>query len=326
VAAAAIASAGCFAPTPQPGLPCSDDGRCPAGLTCDPSTSTCVATPGIDAGGDGGGSIDGTSIDGGPLGWSTPVALSSINSTSGEADASMTADGLELFFVSSRTGSLGELDIFRASRADPGDPFGNVVHVPGLSTPQNDDSPWISPDGLTIYFTSDRSGVENQVFIATRPDRMTMFAGATVELGLSLGDELNIALSADMLVAVVDRPTGTADRELYQHTRANLGAAWSGAVHLASLGSTGTDASPGLDATGLTIYFHSDRDGPQLDPQRAHRAAITEPFDPPVNLPELDLAGFTDGNPFITADERTIFFDSNRPGGLGGTDLYMATR
>jgi hypothetical protein len=33
--------AGCFAPEPQPGLPCSDEDRCPSGLECDLVTRTC---------------------------------------------------------------------------------------------------------------------------------------------------------------------------------------------------------------------------------------------------------------------------------------------
>jgi hypothetical protein len=51
----ALAGAGCFSPAPALGLPCSADGACPAGQTCNTATvpPTCegVASP-VDAGGD----------------------------------------------------------------------------------------------------------------------------------------------------------------------------------------------------------------------------------------------------------------------------------
>lgn len=50
----AVIAAGCFAPAPQPGGACADDGRCPEPLVCAPATNTCVAVedPGDDAGDD----------------------------------------------------------------------------------------------------------------------------------------------------------------------------------------------------------------------------------------------------------------------------------
>jgi hypothetical protein len=41
--------AGCYAPTPQPGAPCSSSGECPQGLVCSPASTTCELRA-IDAG------------------------------------------------------------------------------------------------------------------------------------------------------------------------------------------------------------------------------------------------------------------------------------
>ena len=39
----------------------------------------------------------------------------------------------------------------------------------------------------------------------------------------------------------------------------------------------------------------------------------------PINVPE------DDGAPALAKDGRTLYFDSDRPGGQGGRDLYVAT-
>jgi hypothetical protein len=46
-----------------------------------------------------------------------------------------------------------------------------------------------------------------------------------------------------------------------------------------------------------------------------------------VNLGSpINLAGFNDGAPALSADGNTMFFYSNRPGSFGANDLYMSTR
>jgi hypothetical protein len=47
--AAAVTAAGCFSPGPLPGLPCSDDLRCPAGQTCDVTATPPTCDPIADA-------------------------------------------------------------------------------------------------------------------------------------------------------------------------------------------------------------------------------------------------------------------------------------
>ncbi len=53
--------------------------------------------------------------------------------------------------------------------------------------------------------------------------------------------------------------------------------------------------------------------------------AHTIRFDAPVLITELDSPE-DDRDPSISADEHTIYFSSERPGGLGLTDIYTATR
>lgn len=78
------------------------------------------------------------------------------------------------------------------------------------------------------------------------------------------------------------------------------------------------DAEPAIDAV-----IEADA-AVEVDAAPA-RCLPTSRFGTPVPLSTLNSDSF-DGSPFLTADERTIYFASTRPGGTGGYDIYVATR
>jgi WD40 repeat protein len=49
-------------------------------------------------------------------------------------------------------------------------------------------------------------------------------------------------------------------------------------------------------------------------------------WSPPVNLGPVINSPFLDGNPAISKDGLTLYFASNRPGGVGGNDIWVAHR
>jgi outer membrane protein OmpA-like peptidoglycan-associated protein/tetratricopeptide (TPR) repeat protein len=89
--------------------------------------------------------------------WTEPVPLNkNINTTLyWETSASISADGKKLFFASNRPGGIGELDIY-VSELDAKGNWGKAVNLgPLINTPENEDAPFIHPDGVTLYFSSD---------------------------------------------------------------------------------------------------------------------------------------------------------------------------
>jgi outer membrane protein OmpA-like peptidoglycan-associated protein/tetratricopeptide (TPR) repeat protein len=89
--------------------------------------------------------------------WSEPKALNKNINTAmfWETCASITADGKKLFFASNRPGGIGELDIYMSQLDAKGD-WGKAVNLgPVINTPNNEDSPFIHHDGVTLYFSSD---------------------------------------------------------------------------------------------------------------------------------------------------------------------------
>jgi tetratricopeptide (TPR) repeat protein len=87
--------------------------------------------------------------------WTQPIKLgSNINSKSWETHATMSPDGSTLYFVSDRKGGFGGRDIYFCKRLPSGE-WGLAQNAgKSINTNQEDDSPFIHPDGLKLYFSS----------------------------------------------------------------------------------------------------------------------------------------------------------------------------
>jgi len=128
-----------------------------------------------------------------------------------------------------------------------------------------------------------------------------------------------------------DRPGGQGDRDLWMCTRTSVGESFGKPVNLGTtVNSNSVDSAPHLSADSLTLVFASTRPGAQGSEPRdlwmCTRASVDEPFEEPVNLGPIVNSDAIDYHPTLTADGLTLVFNSNRPGGLGETDLWMCTR
>jgi len=88
-----------------------------------------------------------------------------------------------------------------------------------------------------------------------------------------------------------------------------------------------TDRSPVLSADGLRLYFASNRPtgtGPD-DIYVATRSRIGARFGQPVSVTELNTSSRERPN-WISPDDCTLYFASDRPGTNGGPDLWRAER
>lgn len=88
--------------------------------------------------------------------WTTPQLIGeNINSKKfQETSASISADGKFLYFISNRKGSVGEKDIWKAAKEQNGE-WGKAINLgPVINTLFDEESPFIHPDGKTLYFSS----------------------------------------------------------------------------------------------------------------------------------------------------------------------------
>ena len=87
--------------------------------------------------------------------WMPIVKLNSnINTRYWESHASVSHDDQKLYFTSNRGGTHGGLDIYVSTRNSAGD-WGVATNLgPVINTPYNEESPFLSKDGKTLFFSS----------------------------------------------------------------------------------------------------------------------------------------------------------------------------
>jgi hypothetical protein len=222
--------------------------------------------------------------------WSAPENLGApINTTALDGCPFISRDRLSLFFATNRTVGSGPTDIFVSRRATKDDPWGTPVDLgPNINLPASDEfCPTLSIDAHRLYFVSGRSG-------------------------------------------------GCGGSDIYVSRRQdkNDDTGWEPAVNLGchpnGPNSTVNDITPSLfeDDDEIThLYFSSNRPGGAGGSDIYD--SLLQPdgtFGQGTNVNELNTSA-NDLRPNVRGrDGREIFFESNRPGTLGLTDLYTATR
>ncbi len=109
--------------------------------------------------------------------WPRGVDIPELNALGDLANPTLTEDELVIVFSGHNLpGGRGDWDLWMAGRPSRQLPFGNVKHLRALNTSRLDAHPSVTPDGLTLYFTSDRNGPA-QIFRAQRGSRDSLFGG-----------------------------------------------------------------------------------------------------------------------------------------------------
>jgi tetratricopeptide (TPR) repeat protein len=87
--------------------------------------------------------------------WSKLVKLNdNINTKYWESHASLSKDGKTLYFTSNRKEGYGGLDIYKSERKH-GDDWGPAINLgPVINSKYNEETPFISEDGKTLFFSS----------------------------------------------------------------------------------------------------------------------------------------------------------------------------
>lgn len=87
--------------------------------------------------------------------WLPPVNLGPpINTPAKETQPALSADGRQLYFTSDRPGGSGQLDLWVSQRQPNGTWSVPRNLGPTLNTPEDEQAPFLHPDGRTLYFMS----------------------------------------------------------------------------------------------------------------------------------------------------------------------------
>jgi Tol biopolymer transport system component len=89
--------------------------------------------------------------------FAQPSVVGGVNSAASERSPVLSADGLRLYFGSTRA-TPNDYDVYVARRTERHGPFEEPSPVPELNTTSFELPDWIAPDHCTLYFRSDRPG------------------------------------------------------------------------------------------------------------------------------------------------------------------------
>lgn len=105
----------------------------------------------------------------GTIGGGSPTAIATLNSpTASDTGAFLTQDCLTIYFASFRTPTE---KIFTSHRAAVTDPWPAPTQVDDYKIGtggDNQEDPWMSPDGNTFAFASDAAGGNKDIYLSTR--------------------------------------------------------------------------------------------------------------------------------------------------------------
>ncbi|RPJ24087.1 MAG: hypothetical protein EHM35_16675, partial [Planctomycetaceae bacterium] len=197
------------------------------------------------------------------------------------------SDGLEIYIESDRAGGYGQFDAWVVRRESTGADWRPPENLgPVVNSSSNDSGPCISADGLEIYFRS-------------------------------------------------DRPGGYGSHDVYVTTRASKNAPWEEPMNLGpKVNSPNADSFPWISSNGLELYLASGRPGGsgRNDLYVIRRASANDPWGDAENLGPVVNSTYQEWVPCLSPDGLLLFFQDlsgtvhARPGGLGGSDIWMTRR
>jgi hypothetical protein len=268
--------------------------------------------------------------------WSEPVNLGPVvNSPFSDQAPAVSTNGLSLYFTSNRPGGLGGTDLYVSQRRRGDQPWGPPVNLgPVINTAFADWRPGLSRDEHWLFFSSTRPGFGGfDLWVSYREHVHDDFAWQPpVNLGPGVNtpfEEItNAYLENDdagvpLLFFASNRP-GLGSFDFYMSAQLPDGT-WGAATLVPELSTPQPDVGVSVRFDGLEVFI--TRGTPNLfNLWTSTRRSVFEPWSAPVSLGPLVNSAMSDEAPHISADRRTLYFESNRDGGQGAKDLYMTTR
>jgi hypothetical protein len=230
-----------------------------------------------------------------------------------------------LALVAAACGRLGYDSEFVTCDWRDGVQLSAPAHLAELATPVDEVDPFLTADGLTLYFASNRAGPFD-IYAATRPRQGASFGPPARIPESSEGDDFSFGVSTDGRVGYLasDRPGGPGGVSIWLGVRDDPGAPF---ADLWSLGisSPGDDYDPMLTADERVLWLApaSPEDDPRpQDLHLARRNGASWVFSRPERVEELSSdAGEAD--PSLSDDQLVIVFATSR---RGARELWYAVR
>jgi Tol biopolymer transport system component len=249
-------------------------------------------------------------------------SLATLNGPTEDLGGRLSADQLAILF--SRTNSDMTWDIYGATRSATSDAFGTPQVVGPLNTIYSELWPALTPDGLTVYFMSDRITPGSYgLWVANRASTTASWGPPMAVADLKTGDATPFVANPTAFYFASGARMGAGMADIY---RATLDATGAMTMIGAVIGGVDTPASediPILTADELHIVF-ARSNGTDYDVYEASRSATSDGFGAATAVPGLATAGFDELPSWISGDGCDLYYSS--AAGVTGSDLFVVSR
>jgi hypothetical protein len=204
--------------------------------------------------------------------------------------------------------------------------FGAPVVVSSLNSTGDEGPPRFSADELQAVFNrTNANSSDSDLYIASRSSTSTDFQTPTpITEENTTSNEYNPVLSSDALTMFFDS-TRSSGVHIWVTTRATTLASFAAPSLAAGVNSSAVDGQSYLTADGQELWLASTRTG-GLGANDIYRAVKSgNAFGTPVAVTALSSAS-EDYLPVVSADKLTVYFTSDRAGGMGDFDIWMSHR
>ncbi|HSJ31519.1 MAG TPA: hypothetical protein VK933_08800 [Longimicrobiales bacterium] len=191
----------------------------------------------------------------------------------------------------------------------------------------------MSADERTLFFTSNRTGGHEHLYVSTRrrpqdPWGEAVSLGAAVNHPTAHDNAVRLSYDGNVLFFSSNR-TGFGSSDLYVTRRRSADQAWAPPENLGPLVNTEAfEPFPTPSSDGNTLYFNRSTtfDSPDSDIWVATCSHEDEPWGAPERLPEPVRGPRADLAPAISVDGLASYFAYDRPGNIGLIDIWVARR
>jgi Tol biopolymer transport system component len=274
--------------------------------------------------GDGSGASDHpAATDGGGSGSEADGAAPGDGSAGGDSALPVDAAGVE-------GGGVYPYEIVTDGKCDLTKPFQTPVLLDGLAPGAFDTlGGFFSSDYQTLYFGRG-DATHDSIYVAKRSGAQLSFGNVMQMMELYSGtfdSSPNLLPNGLAMFFESERGSdgGAAERNIWSTSRATTTDAFGPPVLVTGINSDQLDEQPYLSPTGTTLYFASNRGGSANMDIWWTEAAGGNNYDSPMPVAEVNSAG-NDFHPVLSPDLNTMYLASDRAGGMGDYDVYIATR
>jgi len=251
-----------------------------------------------------------------------PQLVTELAQPMGARAPTLSADMLDIWF------SVGGKEIWHSSRPSVFKPWGTAAADTNLGViGANTLHPHVSPDGLTMFLASDRTGTTGgyDIFKTHRNLRTDPWPtpDTVVEL-VSASDEQSAAIDGLGTTLVMSKQLDMVNGyDLYIAQRATTSDLWTNVTLAAAVSTARDDLNPHITRDGLDLWFAATTPNFGLEIYLSQRASLSQSF--PMARRILELSSTSDDrDPWVADGGHTVYFASSRVNNL--SQIFVAHR